>query len=70
MSDDIKRKKLLAKFNLLDENMDGEISLEEFAGFCADMDIDPLEVSNRFRAIDTNNDGKISYEEFLEAIPK
>ncbi len=60
--------KLRAKFNLLDENGDGHITLMEFAEFCAEMDMDPLIVDERFRRIDTNGDGLLSFEEFKSAI--
>ena len=62
--------KLRAKFDLLDENRDGSITLEEFASFCADLDLDPVDVSTRFRKLDSNGDGLLSFEEFLAAIIK
>ena len=60
--------RLRAKFDLLDENGDGHITLTEFAEFCADMDLDPLVVNERFNRIDTNSDGLLSFEEFKAAL--
>lgn len=60
--------KLRAKFNLLDENGDGSITLNEFASFCADLDLDPAEVTARFQRIDANGDGLLSFEEFQAAL--
>jgi len=68
MSGNLDDTKLRAKFSLLDENGDGHITLTEFAEFCADMDMDPLEVNERFSRIDTNSDGMLSFEEFKAAL--
>ena len=59
---------LQRKFELLDENGDGHISLTEFAEFCADMDMDPITVAERFHLIDTNGDGLLSFDEFKAAL--
>ena len=59
---------LQRKFELLDANGDGNISLTEFAEFCADMDMDPITVAERFHSIDTNGDGLLSFEEFKTAL--
>jgi len=59
---------LLRKFQLLDENGDGQISLTEFAEFCADMDMDPISVAERFHKIDANGDGLLSFNEFKAAL--
>ena len=68
MSENQDGAKLRAKFDLLDENGDGQITLVEFAEFCADLDLDPEVVSSRFQRIDTNGDGLLSYEEFRAAL--
>ena len=59
---------LRRKFELLDDNGDGQITMVEFAEFCADMDMDPLVVTERFQRIDTNGDGLLSFEEFQAAL--
>lgn len=68
MSDTENTETLRRKFELLDENGDGNISFIEFAEFCADMDIDPLAVQARFDRIDTNHDGLLSFDEFQAAV--
>jgi len=70
MSDAHQDQRLRAKFDLLDENGDGQISVEEFAHFCADLEIDLLEAGERFNRIDTNNDGQVSFEEFKAALER
>ena len=53
-----------AKFDLLDTNRDGHITMTEFTRFCEAQGIPAERIPPRFSRIDGNHDGWLSFQEF------
>lgn len=62
-------RKMVEKFNYIDVNHDGAISVEELQEVYSmfDPDYDPKKVVAAFEQMDQNHNGKVSMEEFLKA---
>lgn len=61
---------IIERFNYLDENHDGKISLEELLSYheAFDADFDAAAVSAEFKRLDSNDDGAVDLAEYMTSL--